>query len=528
MGDWEKTNGDGFIDSLQRMFCLQLGFYNVSDYTLLTGSTGLLGRYLLCDLLQAGHRVAVVARPNKKETVAQRIESILQVHESETGVSLPRPVCLEGDITKEYLGLDEVARQWVSEYCSTMLHSAAALKFHEEADGEPWRTNVGGTRHVLDLCRDTGIRRLHYVSTAYVCGKRDERIMEGDLDCGQEFRNDYEKSKLEAEVMVRNADFIDELTVYRPAVIAGDSQTGYTSTYHGLLMYLQLMCVLARNTEPGPDGVRHTEVELQISGDEPRNVIPVDWSAAVIAHLFGNPKSHGRTFHLAPRVRMTARQMVEAGYSYFNSTGVKFVGLPEGEQRPDSELGRSAYESSMMYREYEDCDPEFDTTNLQEFAGHLPCPIIDEAMLHRFMAYGEEDRWGKRRQKQANIPFNVEAYLEQLVNPDGDLVEERSFGLDVLGAGGGQWTVFMAGGHVVAFEPGISSSVLAVLSVTSDKFVSLVEEALPKPVKTIANRLTETAAESGDSRLAESIATGLFSYQCDSTQRFDSDSSLAT
>jgi hypothetical protein len=35
--------------------------------------------------------------------------------------------------------------------------------------------------------------------------------------------------------------------------------------------------------------------------------------------------------------------------------------------------------------------------NLKELLPDLPCPIIDEPMLHRFLAFGDADRWGKRR-----------------------------------------------------------------------------------------------------------------------------------
>ena len=366
-------------------------------YTLLTGSTGLLGRYLLRDLLLAGKKIAVVVRSGKNRSVQYRLEAILQHWEQELGVTLSRPAYLAGDVNQELLGLDDDAINWVSEHCTSLIHSAASLTFLEEPDGEPWRTNLGGTRNVLNLCRKAEIRELHYVSTAYVCGMREGTILESELECGQSFRNDYENSKLQAEKLVRADKFITNLTVYRPAVIAGDSRTGYTNTYHGLFMYLQIMCILARNTEPGPDGVRQTEVQLHLTGDERRNVVPVDWAAVAISHLFCTPAAHGRTYHLAPQVPMTPREMIAAGCSYFNSTGVEFIGPAEELELEGSDLKRHAYDNSTLYRDYECSDPVFDMTNLQKFAAHLPCPVIAEEMFHRFLAYGERDHWGKRR-----------------------------------------------------------------------------------------------------------------------------------
>ena len=109
---------------------------------------------------------------------------------------------------------------------------------------EPWRTNLDGTRHMLELCEHVGIRDIHYVSTAYVAGMQTGVVQESSLAAGQTFRNDYEASKFEAESLVRNATFPEHVTVYRPAVICGDSQTGYTNTYHGLFVYLRLMAML--------------------------------------------------------------------------------------------------------------------------------------------------------------------------------------------------------------------------------------------------------------------------------------------
>ena len=90
--------------------------------------------------------------------------------------------------------------------------------------------------------------------------------------------------------------------MYRPAVIAGDSQAGYTNTYHGLFMYRKRLAVLNRNTVPGPDGVRETPVRFDMVGDEGRDIVPVDWVSAVICQ-FDTPVAHGDTFHLAPENR---------------------------------------------------------------------------------------------------------------------------------------------------------------------------------------------------------------------------------
>ena len=72
-----------------------------------------------------------------------------------------------------------------------------------EETEEPYLSNLNGTRNVLEFCSKTDIREFHHVSTAYVCGTRRGRILESELDVGQEHGNDYEISKFESEQLVR-------------------------------------------------------------------------------------------------------------------------------------------------------------------------------------------------------------------------------------------------------------------------------------------------------------------------------------
>src|SRR5215218_3434178 len=114
-------------------------------YYLLTGATGLLGRYLMRDLTLAEVPLAVVVRPTKWESAAQRIETAMARWELELGRSLVRPIVLEGDISEPGLGLSARDLAWVAVNCSSAIHSAASLTFHaDEASGEPWRSNVEG------------------------------------------------------------------------------------------------------------------------------------------------------------------------------------------------------------------------------------------------------------------------------------------------------------------------------------------------------------------------------------------------
>lgn len=432
-------------------------------HTLLTGASGLLGGPLMARLLERGHQLAVLVRPTSKLSGRERIESILTREEEAGGRLLPRPVVLEGDLTAPGCGLAGAEIAWVRKSCCRILHNAASLEFvGADRAGEPWRTNVTGTQLLLDLAERAGIDDFHHVSTAYVCGLTPGPIPERPSTGAHGFRNDYEASKHEAERLVRSAAFLRQPTFYRPAVIVGDSRTGATTTYQGLMAMLQLMTVIVRSLPADAEGYRKVPLRLAMTGDEKRNMIPVDWVAEVIARLVGDPEARGQTIHLAPEHPITIRQIIDFTSSYLHSGGVHFCGPSKPEQMNDVES--FVYGGKLLYEAYEQTDPVFETGALERLAPDLPCPVIDEAMIHRFLAHGDADRWGKRKRP---VPA-VETWAADIVaDLDGDdlVAIERavaggpggatpSVGLDVVGPGGGTWTLWPSGTDATRVERG--------------------------------------------------------------------------
>ena len=272
---------------------------------------------------------------------------------------------------RQGFGLSDEDRQWVADHVNCIMHSAAILEFYgEDRNGEPWRTNLGGTRNMIKLCRDLKIHDIHYVSTAYVAGLQTERVMEDSLAAGQEFRNDYEESKFLAETEVRAIDFADHVTVYRPAVISGDSVTGYTNTYHGIYLYLRLMALMIPAQPMGENGKRHTPIRLAMDGTERRNIIPVEWVSAVTVRIFESQEARGGTYHLAPDVAMKSGDMIHWCEDYFNASGVQLCGhdfVAEQQTREQDEdqwvFERMITENMGTYQPYERTDNTFDMTN---------------------------------------------------------------------------------------------------------------------------------------------------------------------
>ena len=453
------------------------------SYHLLTGVTGLLGSYLLRDGLRDGRRIAVMARGSRRGSARARIESILARCEQEDGRTLPRPVVLEGDLTAENLGLSEEAVRWIGRHCDSVVHNAASLTFYGiDPNGEPWRSNVGGTRRTLELCRRTGIRQFHYVSTAYVCGQRTGRVLESELDHQQSPSNDYERSKLEAEILVRDADFLDPPTIYRPPIIVGDSQTGYTPTFHGFYVPLKAAHVLVNQFVRG-DHEKLLMMALGFAGRECKNFVPVDWVSELITYLHGRPEHHGKTYHLVAKHRVPVSEVADVMKQVIRT----FSEVPDAlENRANDmdEFERLFREQFEMYEEYCRDDPVFDATNTTAAAGHLVCPAMDRPMLMRLATFAVKSNFGRPHPRPIEPDFDAHGFLQERLATHEDATHEdaahenaahedaahedsaledsallpqreASCGLQIDGPGGGQWKLFVEDGRVTAAEEGL-------------------------------------------------------------------------
>jgi thioester reductase-like protein len=455
------------------------GMSSSSGYTLLTGATGLVGSVLMRDLLCKRERVAVLVRPTRQQAAAERIESILQPWESCATEPIARPVCLTGVVNAPNLGLDAESQQWLARHCTRVIHNAAILKFTATSrHADPWKTNFGGTQRTLELCRKLGLRDFHYMSTAYVCGRRHGVIREPELEMGQGFRNDYEQSKYLAERLVRADDFIAPATIYRPVVIGGDSQTGYTNTYHGIYVYMRLLDVLMTNTRPGPDGRRYAPLRIVLDGNERRNIVPVDWVSNAVCQLLDNPAARGRTFHLAPRVPITTGEFFAAAYRYFNAHGYEFCGRNSELTGDITVFERAFLTHRTPYEDYELTDPRFDTANLERFTGELPCPTIDETVLHRYLRFGAQDKWGTRPTQRGEVRIWTEDLLRQTIASSLRewpplALSACTLGLDVVGPGGGQWQLASEAFQSPTILPGLPPGAQPVLRLSVDRLARL-------------------------------------------------------
>ena len=144
-------------------------------FVLLTGGTGLVGGLVLAQLMRNEIPVALVVRGNRRQLAVERVDILMRRLEERFGRLFVRPVVLEGDMCQPGLGLSDADRRWIAANCGSVIHSAANLLFRpasEHPDNEPYRTNVEGTRYLLEVMISAQITEWHYVSTAYIAGLR--------------------------------------------------------------------------------------------------------------------------------------------------------------------------------------------------------------------------------------------------------------------------------------------------------------------------------------------------------------------
>lgn len=282
-----------------------------------------------------------------------------------------------------------------------MVHSAASLKFRE-TNGEPWRTNLTGTQEVLRFISETGLSGLHYISTAYVCGQTDGIAYELPIAHDVRHRNVYEKSKFQAEQLVLEANLPQPPTILRPSIIIGDSQTGYTSTFHGIYLPLRQAVALqagglkagAWTPEATPDLVLNPLRILQLmglTGQERKNLVPVDWVSRMICRVITNPQLHGNIYHLTTSeptsVERVTRVTVQCVLEAMGVDG-QILNL---DIHASSELDEAFCSLLSVYQEYWADDPDFDSTGLSLITADDPPPAITDEVLSCTFRYAIQE-----------------------------------------------------------------------------------------------------------------------------------------
>jgi thioester reductase-like protein len=380
-----------------------------SDGLLLTGATGFVGMELLARFLErTDRRVYALVRGRNDREVAARVRNTLL---SLFGPNHPhghRVVGVRADITRPGLGLNGTGR-WLAEEVTEIIHGAASVSF--ELDLESARAiNVSGTRRVLEFAERArehgGLRRLSYISTAYVAGEHCGRFSEDDLDVGQRFRNAYEQSKFEAEGLMACWRRRLPVTVLRPSIIVGELRSGWTASFNVIYWPLRAFA-------------RGAYVALPARRDAPVDVVSVDYVADAIFALSQAPEAEDGTYNLTAGAHASSvGELVELATAFFDRPAPRLIEPrlyrrvvhPLLVRASGDERRRRALKRSEAFFPYFDTNVVYDNRRARVAllaAGISPTPLGQ--YFDRLAEFALRADWGRRPISRASLTENAAA-----------------------------------------------------------------------------------------------------------------------
>jgi thioester reductase-like protein len=204
-----------------------------------TGSTGYLGSYLVAGLLRDYRdSLNLLVRANSEQEARERLWHSLQLHFefSEFFDRINSRVRIfRGDLTGERFGLPDDDYYALVDTTDSIVHCAASL--NRKSEKQCLNVNLRGSLEVIQLARRVqnrkGLRRYSHVSTVAVAGQRRNEVVTEDasIDWARSDYDPYARTKKFSEHMV--AQLLPDVprTIFRPAIVMGDSRRPETSQF---------------------------------------------------------------------------------------------------------------------------------------------------------------------------------------------------------------------------------------------------------------------------------------------------------
>lgn len=235
-----------------------------------TGATGFIGKRLVKKLLE--RKGAVVHFLIRKES-ADKVADL----RSFWGVGPTRAIPVFGDLTAKKLGVaaDDVKK--LKGQIDHFYHLAAVYDLGADEETQV-AVNIEGTRNTVDLAKAIDAGHFHHVSSIAAAGLYEGVFREDMFEEAEGLDHPYFQTKHESEKIVRQ-DCKVPWTVYRPAMVVGDSTTGEMDKIDGPYYFFKLIQRLRQLLPPwmptvGLEGGRV-------------NIVPVDFvvnALNVISH----------------------------------------------------------------------------------------------------------------------------------------------------------------------------------------------------------------------------------------------------
>jgi len=350
---------------------------------LVTGATGFLGSYILKRLLdEKDISLLVLARSKREEAAEERIKKTLKYFFGENKYKniIGRIRIVEGEVDKDFLGLDDKTRRSLTKEIDEIYHLAAIAAFKVPLDVIR-RSNVKGTENVLEFamgCKNKGkLSRVNHISTTYVAGIAAGMFYENQLDVGQGFNNTYEQSKFEAELVVHN--YIKkglDVTIFRPSVLTGDSISGKTSNFKMLYQPLHFFAAELFDAVP-------------VERATQENLIPVDSAAEAIYCVANEKDSKNKTCHICSTAPIELGHFIDVASNYFGFKKPELIPLKYFDMKRLTPTQKNLIEPYIPYFNY---NTFFDSANANRILSQkgFRYPVMNDEFLIKLFRFCAE------------------------------------------------------------------------------------------------------------------------------------------
>ena len=250
-----------------------------------TGATGFIGKRLVKSLLaRRGSTVHFLVRPGSEAKLAA-----LYDYWGLSGAAKKRARAVSGDLTAKKLGLSAEALKALKGQVDAVYHLAAVYDLSADAESQV-QVNIDGTRNMVEFAKAVDAGHVHHVSSIAAAGLYEGVFREDMFDEAEGLDHPYFMTKHESEKIVRQECKLP-WTVYRPALVVGDSLTGEMDKIDGPYYFFKLIQRMRQILPPWMPSVG-------IEGGR-INIVPVDFVVKCIDFIsHAKADITGKAYHL--------------------------------------------------------------------------------------------------------------------------------------------------------------------------------------------------------------------------------------
>jgi nucleoside-diphosphate-sugar epimerase len=391
---------------------------------ILTGATGLLGRNLLFEILKQNLNrledleIFVLGRPQKEAPLEERLDNIIANDGYDyigigpkSSVEVRKKIDksinpIAFDLTHDDLGISPDDFEKLKEKkIDHFFHVAALTDFRAGSaiEDKLEEVNVKGTQRVLSLISKLKVDQLIYISSAYACGSKTGVVEPDYVNINEQFRNPYEKSKLKAEILVRDFAKKNKLNfkVFRPSTICGrliEKPIGCINKFDVFYAWGSFFLRIKYKHLQSLDNIYDIKYQLPIrihfNPNSGLNIIPVDFAAKVLYQTSTN-NWPGNSYYLANVGETPHKLYVKMILDALGMEGYSFVA---NEPTDKNEIEKFYYKTvGKIFTPYAVSKPiMFDVSNLKYNLRkiNLVCPEVNEKALTKLVDFAKKKFFG--------------------------------------------------------------------------------------------------------------------------------------